>query len=82
MTKTLHRGNYQVTISPKGRSVNSKRTFEVFIHEFHNQRSIASKKCVCIGALAELERWFDKEKNIENTLSEGAEKFCFELVPY
>lgn len=81
MTKTLHRGDYQVVISPKGRDMNSKRTFDVFIYQFYENRAISSKKCICIGALPELERWFDKVENIEQTLSFGAEKFCFELVP-
>lgn len=60
--------------------MNSHRTFDVFIHQFHNKQAVDCKKCIYIGTLSELEQWFDKEENIVNTLSSGTEKFCFELV--
>jgi hypothetical protein len=79
----LKRGEFIVDISSKN---GSNRTFKVWIQQYSDNshtdtKLISSKTCICIGAIKELERYFDDTDNIMKVLSSGASKFKFELVP-
>ena len=78
----LRRGEFIVDISNKK---GSNRTFKVWIQQYSDSTRtdtnlISSKTCICIGAIDELQRYFNDTKNIMNILSNGASKFQFELV--
>lgn len=79
----LRRGEFIVDISNKR---GSNRTFKVWIQQYSDSartdtKLVASKTCICIGAINELQRYFNDTENIMKVLSSGASKFQFELVP-